>query len=254
VPSAFVISCACAAVSLSQTDAPAPATQSSTQPQTRSAHEPEQLDPAIERALEEIEQKASQIKDLKADFQESKHTALLKKPMQSKGKVRIVADPDHPVMRWDTAGGNAVTTWIGSDELRIYSPRQSLLEIYPIDARWRQLTASPLPKLKSLREQFNIGMWTWENADASAGDQHLALRLLPKQEEIREHVLEIRILIDRSIGCVVAAEVLYPDEDRLELRFTDIETNSGIEGDELELKVPAGTTVSRPLEAERPER
>jgi outer membrane lipoprotein-sorting protein len=221
------------------------ATSPATQPATAT-------DSALERAIEEIDQKASAIEDLKATFHQSKHTALLKKPMQSTGTVRISADPDHGVMRWDTTGSNLMTTWISATELRIYSPRQSLLEVYPIESGWSQLTASPLPRLKSLREQFDIRPWDWEGAEPSRADQQIAFRLMPKHEQIREHVREVRILIDREIGCVLAAEVLYPDEDRLTLRFTDIRINSGIEEDELKLEVPPGTTISRPLEAEQP--
>jgi outer membrane lipoprotein-sorting protein len=223
-------------------------TRPSTQPESRPTSRGDSDDAAFARALSEIDQKARRIKDLKADFKQSKHTALLKKPMQSEGTVRIKVDSEPPIMRWDTTKPQASTTWIGGNELKIYSPREALLEIYSIQSAWSQLAASPLPKMESLREQFSISSWAWPDLDPAVADRRIGLKLVPQKEQIREHLLEVRILIDRDTACAVAAEVLYPDQDRLELWFTNVRLNSGIDGQELELKVPAGTAISRPLE------
>jgi hypothetical protein len=220
-----------------------------TLPATTTEDGDDESDAFLQRALTDIDEKSHAIKDLKSDFRQSKHTALLKKPLHSKGTLRIQArDDGSSVMRWDTTEPHPSSTWMSSEELRIYWPQQSLLEIYPIEKGWSQLSASPLPRLKLLREQFTISRWNWEGADPSHAEKQIALRLVPKQEEVLNHVLEVRILLDREIVCVIAAEVLYPDDDRLELRFTNIRLNSGMDEKELDLKVPTGTRISRPLD------
>lgn len=229
-----------------------PSTQA-TPPASQPGNSDGEGDTALGRDLAEIDEKSRAIKDLKSEFHQSKHTALLKKPLLSKGTLRIqVRDDGNSVMRWDTTDPHLSSMWISSEELRIYWPQQSLLEIYPIEEGWSQLSASPLPRLNLLREQFIISRWNWEGEDQSQDEKQFALRLVPKHEEVREHVLEVRVLLDREIGCVVAAEVLYPDEDRLELRFANIRLNNGIDENDLELKVPAGTKISRPLDAKPP--
>jgi outer membrane lipoprotein-sorting protein len=246
------VALALASAPTEQNSSTAPATQSSTQPVNALKPTGDDLEPSIKVELEKIDERAAGIKDLRADFHQRKHTALLKKPMESQGEVRIDASPDHSVIRWDTTRPSAITTWINTEELRIYSPKESLLEIYPIDAGWGQLTASPLPRLNSLRKQFVIRPWIWQDAQTEAQtnvNMPLALQLIPREQRIAEHLEEVRILIDRALGCVVAAEVIYPEDDRLEIRFSKIRINSGIEASELELDVPQGTTISRPLSA-----
>ena len=222
--------------------------QMTSQPQSQPQRTPDDPDSDLTETLRDIDRKAEHVKDLQADFRQSKHTALLKRPMQSEGTVRIKADASHPVVRWDTTKPSAATTLITIDQLKIHTPGQSLLEIYPVVEGWSQLAASPLPRFEALRKHFAITRWSWTDLDPNLADKRLALRLVP-EDELREHVLEARILIDRETGCVVEAEVIYPDHDRLGLKFTNIRLNKGIELDELELKVPAGTTISRPLEA-----
>ena len=128
------------------------------------------------------------------------------------------------------------------------------MEIYPIEKGWSQLAASPLPRMESLREHFTISPWNWPGNEPANAKALMGLKLAPKQEQIREHVSEVRILIDRETACVVAAEVLYPDHDRLEIRFDNIRTNRGIQEQQMELEIPEGTTISRPFEAEESSR
>ena len=55
-------------------------------------------DKSLDARLAEVDQLAGRIADLTADFVQLKHTALLKKPLESRGSLRVKGS----AMRWDT--------------------------------------------------------------------------------------------------------------------------------------------------------
>jgi outer membrane lipoprotein-sorting protein len=202
-------------------------------------------DPGLTKQLDAIDAKAGKIKDFTADFRQEKFTALLKKPLVSKGRVRVGGAS----IRWDTREPEPAVLFSDGKDVRMYYPGQRLLEIYPIDQRLGDLAASPLPKLKTLREHFSIGRAepeTFPKADAS---KSVALRMIPLDEAIREHVDEIRVLLDSEAAHILELEILDADGDRTRITFEDVRLDTGIKSADLALTVPKGTTVSRPLEA-----
>jgi outer membrane lipoprotein-sorting protein len=75
--------------------------------------------------------------------------------------------------------------------------------------------------------------------------------LTPTDESLAQHVDEVRVTLDVPSACVTRVEMLDADGDRTVIRFTDVRTNTGIRDGELDLNVPAGTKVSRPLEGKQ---
>lgn len=208
-------------------------------------------DPALTKLLEDVDARAAKIKDFSARFRQEKLTALLKKPLVSTGTVRVSGT----AIRWDTKEPEPAVLFSDGKDVRMYYPGQRLLEIYPIDQRLGDLAASPLPKLNTLREHFSIERaepGTFKGADAR---KSLALRLVPLDEAIREHVEEVHVLMDTEAAHILELEVLDADGDRTKIRFEGIRLDTGIKSADLTLTVPKGTTVSRPLDTEeaRPE-
>jgi outer membrane lipoprotein-sorting protein len=70
----------------------------------------------------------------------------------------------------------------------------------------------------------------------------------PTDPEIKKHVDEVAVVLDVASGFVVRAQTIDPDGDRIVLSFTNPKINTGLKDDELELKLPAGVTVTHPLE------
>jgi len=56
----------------------------------------------------------------------------------------------------------------------------------------------------------------------------------------------VRVLLDISAAYIVKAEMTDADGDRTELHFANVKINA--DPGELELKVPAGTKTTRPLD------
>lgn len=200
-------------------------------------------EPSLWTKLTEIDQRAGQIKSLSAHFDQQKFTALLRKPLESSGRIRIKG----PVIRWDTAQPEPSVLLIDQGEARIYYPNQKTLEIYPLDKRLADLAASPLPRLDVLKERFSIEQIPVADLDKSASAKDfIALRLTPKDSSIAEHVRQVRVLLDVSKAYIMKAEVTDGDGDRTVLSFKDVQLNADL-GD-LALVVPPGTAVTHPLE------
>jgi outer membrane lipoprotein-sorting protein len=197
----------------------------------------------LERRLAEIDERSALVKDLRADFEQRKHTALLREPLVSSGSI-VVKDER---VRWDTRRPRPSTMTIGGGEVRMYYPDAGVLEIYAAEGDLRDLSGSPLPRLPVLRRHFDLA-----SLEPSAlgveqdGERFVALELTPKNEALRDQIARVRVVLDSTVPAVTRLEMTDPDGDRTELAFTNIRVNTGVAESELELHVPAGTRTSRP--------
>lgn len=219
---------------------PAPAPPPSSPPSTTT--------PLIER-LEEIDRRGAEIRDLVADFEQRKHTPLLKKPLVSTGRVLVKGAR----VRWETLEPHATTMTIDEREVKIYYPDQKSLEIYPVEGGLARLSASPLPRLDAIREQFEIEAVSVADLDSEADPREsLALRLTPLQDSLKEHLSEVRVLLHIPSACMTRLEMIDADGERTTIVFRNVRTDTGIEAKALELTVPRATSVSRPLDGTGP--
>ena len=197
---------------------------------------------SFDELLADIDRRSAQISDLTATFEQQKFTALLRKPLTSTGVVRVKG----AVSRWDTKKPEPAVLHADRREIRMYYPRQKVVEVYPIDRRLSELAASPLPRLAALRQHFTIERHAGPAGGATANQ--LPLRLLPKDDFLKEHVDEVRVVLDVATACVVSVEVLDADGDRTLIRFDGVKLNTGLKEADLSLEMPVGTRVSRPLD------
>jgi len=206
-------------------------------------------DPALRARLDDIDRRAGEVRDLTAQFEQQKFTALLKKPLVSSGRVRMKGS----VVRWDTEAPEPAVLHSDGREIRMFYPRQRVVEVYPIDKRITDLAASPLPRLAALREHFRIER-AERNAEPvrGAGEQsktdRVSLRLTPTDPFLKEHVDQVLVVLDAAAACVVSVEVDDADGDRTLIRFSDVKLNAGMKDADVALAVPPGTKESRPLE------
>jgi outer membrane lipoprotein-sorting protein len=200
-------------------------------------------DPSLWTKLSGIDQRAGQIKSLSAQFNQQKFTALLRKPLESTGRIRIKG----PVIRWDTVKPEPSVLFIDQGEARVYYPTQKTLEVYPLDKRLADLAASPLPRLDVLKERFSIEQIPVADLDKSAAEKDfIALRLTPRDASLAEHVKQVCVLLDIAKAYIMKAQMTDSDGDRTVLSFKDVQLNADV-GD-LALVVPPGTAVTHPLE------
>ncbi len=203
------------------------------------------IDEALMKELEEIDARGAKIEDLTASFEQRKFTTLLKKPLVSEGKVRVRP----PQTRWDTAKPHRSVLLLDERELKMFDPEAQTLEVYEVSRGLSRLTASPVPRLSTVKDEFRIERLDPAAMDEKAGaEAFVAVRLTPIDEKIAEYVTEVRVLIDRKLACASQVEVTDADGDRTVIRFTDLRLNTGLDAAALDLKVSEGTKVSHPLE------
>jgi hypothetical protein len=202
-------------------------------------------DPALWRRMAEVNSRAGAIHDLVADFEQSKFTPLLKKPLLSKGVVRATTS----VMLWDTTSPQPTVMRITQADAAIYYPKEKLLEVYPISGQLGALAASPLPDLRALKQYFRFEAIAAKDLDPSANDEaFLSLRLAPVEASLREHVAQVRVLIDAKSGLMIRFEMTDPDGDRTVMSFSNIRTNTGLDESQLAIRAPLDVKTVRPLE------
>ena len=150
-------------------------------------------------------------------------------------------------MRWDTLKPEHSVLAINPTEAKVYYPDQKVLEIYALDRRLGELAASPLPRLASLRQRFSFAALALTELMPNADPKRfVALSLKPLDPALQQHIEEVRVLLDADQGCMVKADVFDGDGDRTSLSFLNVKLNA--DPGDLNLSVPPGTRVTKPLE------
>ena len=206
---------------------------------------PAAIDDQTWQRMLDTDRKAAAVEDLTADFEQQKFTAMLKKPLVSSGKVFVKGS----AMLWDTKSPQTSVLQITADEVRMYYPAEKTIEAYKVEQKLGQLAASPLPRLESLLKYFTFEpLPLSEFNETNAGD-FLALKLTPTQAELREHVEQVRVLIDTRSGLMSKLEMRDPDGDRTAITFSNAKPNTKLADRDLQINAPPETKITRPLQA-----
>src|SRR5207237_10434318 len=128
-------------------------------------------------------------------------------------------------------------------------PAQKVLEIYKTDEKLGSLAASPFPRLEILKQHFSFEKIPAQELSKDADEsKHIAFRMKPLRDELRKHIDQVSVLIERATGLVIKAQTIDPDGDRLVLSFINIRVNTGLTDAELEMKLLLDVKVTHPLE------
>lgn len=199
---------------------------------------------AWQKRLESIDSVVASVVDLRADFEQRRRTPLLKKPLVSKGVVLTKGE----WVRWDTASPRASSLVIGGGEIRMYYPADKLVEVYAVGDGFADLAGAPLPRLRKLKERFDLSPLRSSQMGADDANADLvAVRLSPRSAELRKHVASVSVLLDAVRGVATKVVMVDPDGEVTEIVFTNVRTNSGVKDEELVLKLADDVRVSRPL-------
>jgi outer membrane lipoprotein-sorting protein len=221
-------------------------------PTTITTQPVDQVDPQLWNRLIQIDRRAGQIRDLTAEFEQQKFTPLLKKPLTSRGVVRATRN----LMRWDTTEPQPTVMIITPTEASIYYPTEKLQEIYPISGQLGALAASPLPNLQLLRRHFAFEADLVSELDAALADRqgdYIALRLRPVDPSLREHIDQVRVLIDTTTAFMIRTEMVDADGEKTVLTFRNIQANTIPDEAQLRhLRLPPDVRLVRPLEGLAP--
>jgi outer membrane lipoprotein-sorting protein len=206
---------------------------------------PANLDPAVWQRMLEIDSRAGKTTDLAADFEQQKFTAMLKKPLVSSGRVYVRGS----TMLWDTQKPEPNQLQITDREVRIYYPAQKTIEVYQVKQKLGHLAASPLPRLSVLQQHFTFEPIPVSEMGEKDDTNFFAVRMTPSQAELREHIEQVRVLLDVNRGLIVRLEMRDSDGDRTLVTFSNVKTNVGLADQQLKISAPADVKITRPLAA-----
>jgi len=196
-------------------------------------------DPALDAELREIDARAAAIHDLTASFEQTRTSLLLRKPLVSEGTVAVKGART----LWRTVSPRRSTMLIDSAEMRLYYPDQGVVEVYELTDSLKRIAATPLPRLDAVRRHFSIA-----RVGTSDGPRDLVIDLTPRDPDLRERVHSVRVTIDRTTALASTITITDADGEETVIRFTQSRTNTGLDDASLDLNVPEGTRISRPLD------
>ncbi|MBS0197012.1 MAG: outer membrane lipoprotein carrier protein LolA [Planctomycetes bacterium] len=197
--------------------------------------------------LAALDAKMAKIADLRADFEQTKQTAMLKKPLVSSGSLVCKGE----AVLWRTVSPRKSDMLVKDAKVTVYYPQDKLAEEYPMGSRFRDAAGGPLPRLSKLTENFDFTeIDAKEFGEESGSEGHrIAVKLTPKTDELKKHVESVRVLIDERVPCADRIVITDPEGERTQIRFTAVRINTGVKDSELELKMPKDTKISTPTQS-----
>jgi outer membrane lipoprotein-sorting protein len=207
---------------------------------------PAGVDANLWKRMLEVDARGANVRDLTADFVQEKHTVLLKRPLVSKGTIKIKGS----AALWTTSEPEPTVMRIDDKEVKLLYPKQKVMEVFATADRMGALAASPFPRLSLIRQHFTFEQMAAKELMGEAADEgkQLALRMRPIDQTLKKHIDEVDVVLDVASGLVLRAQTIDGDGDRIVLTFSNMRTNVGLTDADLDLATPPGVKVTRPLE------
>jgi outer membrane lipoprotein-sorting protein len=201
-------------------------------------------DAELTKRLEAVDAAMARVADLRADFEQQRRTPLLKKPLVSRGVVLTKGE----LVRWDTQTPRPSSLLIGHGSIRMYYPADKLVEVYPVGEGFKDIAGAPLPRLSALKERFDIAPLAPSDLGATKADSNLlAVQLTPRSDDLRRHLVSVKVLIDESRPAATKVVMTDPDGDVTDIVFSNVRLNAGVKDEEIDPALPEGVRVSHPL-------
>ena len=192
-----------------------------------------------------LDQAASHVVDLQADFTQLKQTPLLARPLESHGQVRLTRD----ISRWDTRVPASSMMVHTRRQIRIYYPDLKTMEVIDLDRAVPQATIGPLPNWSAIQREFVLTRVPSDGdghgLDTGQGDR-VVLRLLPNDETLGQYLTQCTVAVDLATGLVHQAAYVTTDGEQTMITFSEHRVNSGLRAGDLELSLPEDVQVVRP--------
>lgn len=199
------------------------------------------IDPALMKELRNIDAQTAAIIDLTAEFEQKKFSPLLKKPLVSRGTILARGT----ATLWITEKPEPTRMRIDAASMQIYYPGRKQIEAYPLKGKLAAMAASPLPRLATLIDPFDI---TQENLHST--DDSILLLLTPRADELKQYVKQVHVTIyiqPQHPPQVIEFELIDPDGERTTIHFYHQKTNQNLPAAALDLNAPPGTDIVHPL-------
>lgn len=184
--------------------------------------------------IEAVVAQQRSMRSLRAEFTQTKSSALLLEPVESRGKFTFRA-PD--TVRWDYAAPESMVVLLADNTLTTFVPGSQRAEAVKLSSRHRRFVAvlAGTQPLDDLSENFTMTL-----SDAG-GDTPYRLTLVPSQSVIRRKLSSVVLEVDRTLLLPVVVEYNEADGDSTRYEFRRLELNPPL--DESQFRLDLGGDI-----------
>jgi outer membrane lipoprotein carrier protein len=197
---------------------------------------PTSMDPAVKRAVDQMQRFYEETKDYDAKFRQSYSYKNFAHKTEASGRVRFMKAGAS--MRWDYQKPSEKIFVVAGNKVYAYDKEAKQLTISGMNTERLSASITFLWGQGKLEREFNIAKAT--RVDLKDG---IALELVPKLPDPRFQ--RIFFLLDPKSFAVKETVVVDPDGSENHMVFTDSKTNTGIGTDAFKLNPPADTQILR---------
>jgi chaperone LolA len=194
--------------------------------------------PVSEADLKNLLAGIRQNRSTQADFQEQRMIRLMRKPIQSSGKVWF--QPPNKFRR-EVKGSSPSLTVSDGHQLWIYYPNFKAAERYPLGK------GSPLDStVAAINSSLNLeDVENTFQITATKAENGYELTLLPRAPSMKRVFQKLDLRINDQLR-VERTEMLLPNGDRIVTTYSN-QTRTTVPSSTFEFTPPSGTEVSTPL-------
>ena len=191
---------------------------------------------SAKEALRRLSARLEKAETLSCKMTQSRTTALLEKPLVSKGTLYYRRNPGRLVFRLTEPR----TTEIHLDRTtyQVYRPSENRLERtkFEDEAIGAHLLDVFRPKVESIEKRFTVKATAKEDGETE-------IHLVPTDDKIRRRLAALTLTVhgpDATLRRIVTTDA---DGDTVRLDLTDLSINPQLPKETFDLKVPEGTRV-----------
>jgi len=209
-------------------------------------------DPGLLQRLEEIDARLGELESMRARFRQTRTIPMLRRPMESSGTLLWLRG----AIRWDTAEPAPSTMLVREHEIRLYYPDAEILELYDTgganagEGLPAQARTGASPRLAQLLERFEIEEVSPARFENPPEGELLALELTPLDDELGERLERVLVLIETGVPMARRVRIESADGEVTEIELFRLRLEPPVTEEEMEIEVPEGTLISRPMSGE----
>ena len=197
------------------------------------------VDPAdrLEVLVEQIRVASSQRRSMEADFTQTKESALLQYPLESRGVFSYQA-PDKA--RWEYLSPDPISLVIQGEEMVTWYRDLGRAERYRVGRQSQKVIEylGASTSIIALLEYFTVFLHTPSDAE-----EPYQLKLEPRYKRIAKRIKELEIWVEPERYLPVRIRYVEADGDVTDYRFENFRLNDDLPPELFEINLPAGMEI-----------
>jgi outer membrane lipoprotein-sorting protein len=197
-------------------------------------------DSSLAATLARMDDAAAKFKGLQADMQKIAHTAVINEDTVEAGTIAVKRLKPYDIrVRIDFQSPNPRQVAIAGVKGAMYYPGINTVQEYDL-GKSRSLVEQFMllgfgSNSKDLKSAYSIGLG---GPDTVAGQKTTRLELIPKSQDVLEHLKRVDLWISDTMGIAVQQKLYEPGGDYLLTTYTNIKLRLNLPDSEVKLDLP----------------